>query len=251
MTRRVVIADDEPLARERIRQMLRARSDYAVAAECGDGPEAVAAIGEHRPDLLFLDVRMPGLDGFDVLAALDALDTPAAVIFVTAFSEHAVRAFDVDAVDYLMKPFDDERFAQALERAEARIAGSAVVDAGVREYLAALQRERRYPERFAVRGPRHIYFVAAADVEWVDVASNYVRLHAGGHGHLVRETLSAFGEKLHPDRFVRVHRSAIVRIDQIVRIEPFERGEYRITLRDGTRLTTSAAYRDRLRALVR
>jgi two-component system LytT family response regulator len=193
---------------------------------------------------------MRGLVVFVVLAAIDAAAAAPAIIFVTAFSEHAVRAFDVGAVDYLMKPFDADRFAQALERAESRARDRSPA-AAMREYLAALGTGARYPERFAVRGPKHIYFVAASEVEWVDVTSNYVRLHAGGRAHLVRDTLSDFAAKLHPDHFVRVHRSAIVRIDQIAKLESHVRGEYRITLRDGTRLTSSRGYSDRVRALIR
>ncbi len=251
MNRRVVVADDAPPPRQRVRMMLRDRPGYDIVAECGDGPETLRAIAHHAPDIVFLDIRMPGLDGFEVLAALEAADAVPAIIFVTAFSEHAVRAFDVGAVDYLMKPFDAARFAQALDRVAARTPDAARPPAAVREYLAALGTSARYPERFAVRGPKHIYFVAVSDVAWVDAASNYVRLHAGGQIHLVRDTLSDFAAKLHPDHFVRVHRSAIVRIDQIAKLESHLRGEYRITLRDGTRLTSSRSYSDRVRALLR
>ncbi|HEY4101122.1 MAG TPA: LytTR family DNA-binding domain-containing protein [Gemmatimonadales bacterium] len=247
MTLRLVVADDEPLARERIRSLLAARTDCVIVAECRDGVEAALAIAQHAPDVVLLDIRMPELDGFDVLAALEAEDHLPAVIFVTAFGDHAVRAFEVGAVDYLMKPFDADRLGQAIDRAASR--HLALSD--VRAILAALHPDRRYPERFLVRAPGHMYFVPAGDVEWVDAASNYVRLHAGGRLHLVRDTMTALESRLPADRFVRIHRSVIVRIDRIARIEPTERGEYRLILHDGTKLTSSQTYSPRVRALLR
>ena len=248
MTERVVIADDEPLARERLRMLLGARDDCAIVAECGDGVSAVTAIVEEAPDIVFLDIRMPGLDGFEVLDAIAAFKTPPAVVFVTAFSEHAVRAFDIGAADYLMKPFDAERLAKALERVASR---RERVTAGARELLGSVGTERRYRERFVVRGAKGLYFVAARDLVWIDATSNYVRLHAAGRLHLVRETLGAFADKLDPGEFMRVHRGAVVRIDQVARIEPRGHGRYRLVLSDGTVLTSSRRYGDGIRTLVR
>lgn len=254
--RRVLIADDEPLARERLRDMLGdggAPSPYRIVAECGDGPATVEAILEHEPDILFLDIRMPGLDGLEVLSALEDARVPAAVVFVTAHDSYAVRAFDVSAVDYLLKPFDAGRFAEALARVERRLAegSGTVVDAELKGLLRSLKTRQPYPERFLVRAPKHLYFVHADAIDWVDGAGNYVRLHIGGRVHLVRDTLKAIAAKLRPDRFVRVHRSVIVNIDRIERLEPSGHGEYRLTLRDGTSVTSSRGHNRALRALLR
>ena len=249
--RKVVIADDEPLARQRVRMMLEGAPNHAVVAECGDGQAAVEAILEHQPDIVFLDIRMPGLDGLEVLAALDDARVPPAVIFVTAHDSYAVKAFEVSAADYLLKPFDATRFAAALARAEARLAGGAAeLDAELKQVLRNL-RSRPYPERFLVRAARHLYFVRTADIDWVDGASNYVRLHIGGRAHLVRDTLKAIAAKLPPERFVRVHRSLIVNVDRIERLEPAGHGEYRITLRDGATVTSSRGHSRELQALLR
>jgi two-component system, LytTR family, response regulator len=251
-SRGVVIADDEPLARDRIRMMLERHHGYEVVAECGDGESAVEAILAHEPRILFLDIKMPGLDGFEVVAALQEARIRPAIVFVTAFDNYALQAFDVSAVDYLLKPFDAARFEQALGRAEAHVMqpATASLDPSLRRFLETLRAERAYPERFLVRGPAHLYFVRAVDVEWVDAQGNYVRLHAGGRTHFVRDTMKAFETKLHPDRFVRVHRSIIVNIDHIHRLEPHGHGEYTITLRDGMRLTSSRTHGDRLHALL-
>jgi two-component system, LytTR family, response regulator len=251
-SRRVVIADDEPLARERVRMMLQQHAGYDIVAECGDGQTAVEAIIAHKPQLVFLDIKMPGFDGFEVVTALEDLQVKPAVIFVTAFEGYALQAFDVSAVDYLLKPFDASRFEQALGRAESRLgpASEAGIDPALRGFLETLRAERAYPERFLVRGATHLYFVRAENIEWADAQGNYVRLHAGGRAHFVRDTMKAFETKLHPDRFLRVHRSIIINIDHIQRLEPHGHGEYAITLRDGTRVTSSRAHGDRLHALL-
>lgn len=251
--RRVLIADDEPLARERVRLMLGNGAGYTVVSECRDGPGTVEGILAHRPEVVFLDIKMPGLDGFEVLTALDDAAAPPAIIFVTAYDAYAIKAFEVNAVDYLLKPFDLDRFAAALARAEARLArGSrATLDPELRALLTTLKAQRPYPERFLVRAAKHLYFVKAADIDWVDGASNYVRLHIGGRAHLVRDTLKAIAAKLPPDRFVRIHRSVVVNIDRIERLEPNGHGEYRITLQDGTRVTSSRAHSAALQGLLR
>jgi len=251
---RVVIADDEPLARKRVRMMLARHAGYAVVAECVDGEEAVAALIADPPDVLFLDVKMPGLDGFEVLAAIEESPRPPAIVFVTAFAEQAVDAFDESAVDFLLKPFDADRFDRAMARVGERLAG-ARLEAGpgsdaMRKVLRSIQ-ARVYAERFLVRGPTHLYFVNAAEVEWIDAASNYVRLHVGGRAHFVRGTVKGIAQRLAPDRFVRVHRSAIVNLDFVQRLEPFEHGEYVITMRDGARVRSSRSYNEQLRALLR
>jgi two-component system LytT family response regulator len=253
MKRRVLIADDEPLARQRVRMMLEGAAGYEIVAESGDGPAAVEAILEHRPEVVFLDIQMPGLDGLEVIAALEDARTPPAVIFVTAHDAYAVKAFEVGAVDYLLKPFDSGRFAAALARAEGRLAGGpgAPLDADLKALLKTIGSRQAYPERFLVRAAKHLYFVRAADIDWVDGASNYVRLHIGGRGHLVRDTLKAIAAKLPPERFVRVHRSVIVNLDRIERLEPHGHGEYRITLKDGTSITSSRGHSRELQTLLR
>jgi two-component system LytT family response regulator len=230
--------------------------DHAIVAEAGDGPAAVAAIRAHAPDLVLLDIKMPELDGFEVVAALQQLSVPPAVVFTTAFKEYALQAFDVGAIDYLLKPFDAERLAQALARAEARRprGAGAALDPAVLALLETLRErapERVHPERFLVRGARRLYFVRTSDIEWADAQGNYVRLHANGRAHLVRDTMSAFVAKLPAERFVRVHRSVVVNVDRIDHLQPHARGEYVITLRDGTRVTSSRAYGEGLRALLR
>lgn len=250
MTYRVIIADDEILARKRLRMMLDTKTAYEIVAECGDGPETVEAIIHHEPDLLFLDIKMPALDGFDVLEALEAARLPPAIVFVTAFDTYAVKAFDVSATDYLLKPFNAGRLDQALARVAERLR-PAGLEPHLRTFLETLKSERAYPDRFLVRASSHLYFVREADIEWVDAADNYVRLHAGGRAHFVRDTMKAFIGKLHPDRFIRVHRSVIVNINHVLKLEPHGHGEYVLTMRDGSRVTSSRAHSERLHALLK
>ncbi|MGQ0649899.1 MAG: LytR/AlgR family response regulator transcription factor [Gemmatimonadaceae bacterium] len=256
MTTRVLIADDEAPARARVRAMLAPHATCDVVGEARDGAAAVDAIIEESPDVVFLDVRMPGLDGFEVLAALDELGRRAPVIvFVTAFDAFAVRAFEVGALDYLLKPFDQARFDRALrsagQRARARRGSS--LPAAPHELRALLEQYARetFPQRHLVRVGRKLQFVRTADIDWVEADGNYVRLHAGGRSHLLRETMKAMGARLDPRVFVRVHRSAIVNLDHVAHAEPHEHGEYVLVMRDGARLTSSAAHGARLRELLR
>ncbi len=250
--RRVVIADDEPLARRRVRAMLAHHSDYEIVAECGDGDATITAIGADPPDVLFLDVKMPGLDGFEVLSVLEGAARPPAIVFVTAFGDQAVAAFDESAVDFLLKPFDQDRFDRAIARVEQRLSsdGAASRAAAPRDVLRAIP-GKPHPDRFLVRGPNHLYFVRTDDVEWIDAAANYVRLHAGGRIHFVRETVKSIATRLPPNRFVRVHRSVIVNLDFVQRLDPREHGEYQITMRDGSRVQSSRTYNEELRAILR
>jgi two-component system LytT family response regulator len=250
MTYRVIIADDEMLARKRLRMMLEPKPEYAIVAECADGTETVEAIVQHEPDLVFLDIKMPALDGFDVLEALEAARVPPAIVFVTAFDAYAVKAFDVSATDYLLKPFNAARLDQALARVAERLRPTGL-EQHLRTFLGTLKSERAYPDRFLVRASNHLYFVREADVEWVDAADNYVRLHAGGRVHFVRDTMKAFVGKLHPDRFLRVHRSVIVNMDHVQKLEPHGHGEYVLTMRDGSRVTSSRSHSERLHALLK
>lgn len=247
---RLLIADDEPLARQRIRSLVEDRRDVAIVGEARDGAEAVDLILRERPDVVFLDVKMPELDGFEVIAALEEMSEAApAVVFVTAFGEFAVKAFEVRALDYLLKPFDRARLDRAVESASARRATGEAAPA-LRELLGMLRSEERREQRFLIRSGHRMYFVLASDIDWADAAGNYVRLHAQGRAHLHRDTMKALETRLDPERFVRIHRSAIVNIDRIAQIEPYVHGEYVVTMRDGTRLTSSRAHSAGLRALL-
>lgn len=250
--RRVVIADDEPLARKRVRSMLAHHAEYEIVAECGDGEATIEALIEDPPDVLFLDVKMPGLDGFEVLSAIEGAARPPAIVFITAFADQAVAAFDESAADFLLKPFDQVRFDRAMQRVEQRLTSdrSIAPTAAARDVLRAIP-GKPYPDRFLVRGPNHLYFVRSGDVEWVDAAANYVRLHVAGRVHFVRDTVKGIGTRLPPDRFVRVHRSIIVNLDFVQRLDPQEHGEYLITMRDGSRVQSSRTYNEQLRSMLR
>lgn len=252
MTLRVVLADDEPLVRERLRSLLTTRPDCTLVGECADGAEAVAMLEAVRPDVVLLDVQMPELDGFEVLEALPDSFRPA-VVFVTAYDEYAVRAFEINAIDYLLKPIEPERFNAALDRVAHRLGPAAPADSAValQSLLAELRSRRGIADRFVVRDGHRVTFVPVRDVDWIDAAGNYVRLHAGGRTHLVRDTMNAVEARLDPTRFVRVHRSIIVRLDRIREMEPYFHGEYVLTLTDGSRITSSRSYSARLRQLLR
>lgn len=238
---RTLIVDDEPLVREGLRTALADDSGIAVVGESGDGPDAVASIDRLAPDLVFLDIQLPGFDGFEVLRRI-GVSNPPAVIFVTAYDEYALQAFDAHAVDYLLKPFDDERIAFAVERARtlvrARRSGDVERDlAGLMEDIRPYDSPRR---RLAVRTGRRTVLLDAADIEHIEAAGNYVKIHANGASHLARDTLKALDHRLDARRFVRIHRSSIVNID-FVRETRETTGEYHLViLRDGTELRASA-----------
>ena len=248
MSLRVVLVDDEPLARERLRTLLETEADVELVAECADGVEAVAAVRSGRPDLVFLDVQMPGMDGFEVLDALDPATLPA-VVFVTAYDRYALRAFDVHAVDYLLKPFDRQRFASALERARLDLRAD---DAGRRilALVADLRRERRPQQRIVVKAAGRVFFLRPAEIDWMEAAGNYVRLHVGKKSHLVRETMKGLEDRLDPDTFVRIHRSRIVNLDRVRELQPWFHGEHLIVLTSGEQLTTSRRHSVRLQELL-
>lgn len=263
--RTVLLADDEPLARRRLRALLARHAAYEVIGECEDGVEAVEQVLTLRPDLVFLDIHMPELDGVAVAEALAAeAERGGAVpvlVFVTAYDAHAVRAFDLNAVDYVLKPIDVERFDRALARAGERIAarrssaasGDAPsdADAALRAVLAELRPAAEYPARFVVRDAKGLYFVRADEIDRVDAEGNYVGLWVRGRRHLLRETMKGIEGKLDPARFVRVHRSAIVNVDRVRRLEPWAHGEYVITMEDGTKVTSSRTHGGRLQELLR
>ena len=227
---RVLLVDDEPLARQRLRQMLADHADVAIIGEAEHVEQARELTRAERPDLILLDVRMPGADGFALVESLHFTPMPY-VIFVTAYAEHAVQAFDAAAMDYLLKPFDDERLARALDRARAGL---------------ARRGPARYLDRFAVVLGRRTRYLPAGDVDWIEGGGNYAKLHVGRETHLVRATLSALDHELDPARFARVHRSAIVALDRVRELQSLGGGEYRVVLRDGTQVPMSQRYRERL-----
>ncbi|BDU69066.1 DNA-binding response regulator [Geothrix oryzae] len=244
MTLRALIVDDESLARQRIRHLLRKAPDIEVAAECAHGLEAVKAIEDLAPDLVFLDIQMPELDGFGVVEAVGA-DRMPPTLFITAYDQHALRAFEVHALDYLLKPFSPERFHQALERARRwctqKEAGSGP---DLEALLAGLRKERPWVDRLLVKqGDRHI-LVKTAGLQWIEAEDNYVRLHVEGTSHLLRQTLSGLLTRLDPAQFRRIHRSAIVNLDCIKEFQPWTGGDHLVIMRDGTRLTLSRTYRE-------
>ncbi len=251
MTIRAVIVDDEPLARRRIRSLLVEAEDVEVIAECANGKEAIQAIEESPPDLLFLDIQMPELDGFDVLQAI-GVGHVAVVIFVTAYDQFALRAFEAHALDYLLKPFDDERFEAALERARERIRQQqgGDLDRRLRALLEEVRGDRGYLQRLVVPSGRRSVFIRTEEIDWIEAERNYVRLHVGGRSYLLRENLSHIEAALDPAKFCRIHRSTIVNIDRIQAVESLFQGEYLVVLHDGTKLTSGRSYRRSLHALL-
>lgn len=249
---RALIVDDELLARERILLMLEGESDIEVIGQCANGSEAVQAIRAHRPDLLFLDVQMPEMDGFAVLQAVDRAALPA-IIFVTAFDQYAVRAFDFHALDYLLKPFDRERFQSALSRARQQLKNrpAGAFDARLAALLEQLRPAQSYAERFSIRSGSQIYFVKVAEIKWIGAAGNYVTLYAGKQEHLLRETMNSVQARLDPDKFFRIHRSTIINIEFVRELQAGFHGDYTVIMQDGTQLTMSRNYRDKLPELFR
>lgn len=262
---RTLVVDDEPLAREGIRLRLAGDAGFEVIGECADGVAAVEAIHDRAPDLVFLDVQMPGLTGFEVLEEVDPRAAPV-VVFVTAYDAYALRAFEVHALDYVLKPFDDERFAATLrrvrDRVEERRAGhvgqrlsGVLAELGLHGGTPAAEGDgaepgRGFAERLVVRDGARIAFVPVAELDRVEADGDYVRLVCGDKQHLIRRTMAQLEGRLDPGRFVRIHRSAIVNVDRIRELRPTFRGEYVVVLHDGTRLALSRGYRKRLQHLI-
>jgi two-component system LytT family response regulator len=245
MKLQALIVDDEPLARDRLQKLLDAEPEVSVIGQCANGKEAVKAIRDKRPDLVFLDVQIPELDGFGVIAALEADQIPV-VIFVTAHDKFALKAFEVHAVDFLLKPFDRERFQTALKRAKERIAQKrpGELDQRLAALLAEIKPEAKALERMAIKTSGRVIFIKTSDIDWIEAADNYVNLHVGNESHLHRETLTALAERLPPKKFMRISRSTIVNVDRIKELQPLFHGEYAVILRNGTTLTLSRSYRD-------
>lgn len=249
---RALVVDDEPLARERVRNLLAKEADIRIVGECANGREAVEAIERDRPDLVFLDVQMPELDGFAVLESV-APEVLPCVIFVTAYDEYAVKAFEVHALDYVLKPFDKERFREALDRARREIARGADESALEGRLLALLQDlegRKQHLDRLVIKSGGRVSFLRTEEVDWIEAAGNYVELHVGKDSHLLRETMNKLESRLDTQRFLRIHRRLIVNVDRIRQLEGVTHGEYVVVLKDGTRLSSSRGYRDGLQRLL-
>ncbi len=276
---RALIVDDEPLARERIRSLLRDESDIELSGEFENGSQAVDAIRKDAPDLLFLDVQMPEMDGFGVLRAIGPERVPA-VIFVTAYDEYALRAFDANATDYLLKPFDQERFRRSLDRARGSLQHdrSGQLNGKLQALMNYLNLDpsqlsqlpqppgsvaapasgnqgngHSHPaqsDRLVVKSSGRVYFLKTDEIDWVEAAGNYVRLHVSKDSHLMRETMNGIEVRLDTRSFMRIHRSTIVNLERIKELQPWFHGDYVVLLRDGTRLTLSRGYRDKLQQVL-
>ena len=253
MTVRVIVADDEPIGRHRLVRLLRAEPDTDVVAACADGEEAVAAIREQAPDIVLLDIQMPHLDGFEVVAALGDAQQPG-VIFVTAHDQYALRAFEVHAVDYLLKPVDQDRLREAIARAVSS-GGRVSPPSPTRRILGLLEelnaRERaRGRERLVVRSPERSFFLRTETIDYIEAAGKFVHLHVGRTVHALRESMAELEQELDPARFLRISRSVIVNLDRIQEVQPWFQGDYVLILNDSTKLTSTRGYRDNMRRLL-
>ncbi len=241
---RVMVVDDEPLVRRGMERFLSSQPGVELLPQAKNGLEAVELIEEHGPDLVFLDVQMPEMDGFEVLANLEERALPA-VVFVTAYDQYALQAFEVHAVDYLLKPFDDDRLATALRRARARLeAPHDGLDQRVAALLAELRNNQSHVERFMVRTAGRIYFVDVDEVDWLEAAGNYVRLHVGDRQHLVRDTIKNLESRLDPKSFIRIHRSAMINVVRVQEVRSLPSGDCYVVLTNGTSVRLSRGYRE-------
>jgi two-component system, LytTR family, response regulator len=243
-----LIVDDEPLARKFIRRMLEKHPSVEIVAECGNGKEAVTSILEVKPRLVFLDVQMPEMDGFTTLETLGAAALPL-VVFVTAYEQYAIRAFEIYALDYLLKPFDQSRFDKAMARVKEKFADRAQVQTEQKQITALLEnvaRKSPYLERLVVKTGGRIIFLKTTEVDWIQADDKYAHLHTGNRSHLVRQTLGALEAQLDPQKFVRIHRSAIVNIERIKELQPMFTGEHTVVLENDTKLTLSRSYKNKL-----
>jgi Response regulator of the LytR/AlgR family len=252
---RTVIADDEPLARKKLRLLLGSEPGVQVVAECQDGQQTISAVRDHKPDLLLIDVRMPDVDGFEVLAKLTSDEMPV-VVFTTAYDQFAVRAFEAHAMDYLLKPFERERLHQAIERARNELLKSHNRELTSRILDLLASRSEPKPEskptddRMVIRAGGKVVFLDLTEVDWIEAAANYVKLNVGKESYLVREGIGRVSERLDPDRFVRIHRSVIVNVRKIKELQPCDSGEYIAVLRNGKELSCSRGYRTELQRLI-
>ncbi len=248
---RVLIVDDEPLARKRLRELLKDDSEIVIAGECANGVETISAARELAPDLIFMDVQMPGIDGLAVSETFDARRSPL-VIFVTAYEHYAVRAFEVQAVDYLLKPFDRARLRQALDRAKERLREKHRDDVNrqILGMLSEIKDKPQYLDRLVIKNNDRVFVLKTDEIDWIEAEGNYVRVHFGKQSSLIRETLTHLAGQLDPRKFPRIHRSRLVNIDRIQELQPWSHRDWRIILRGGAELRLSRNYRDQLSQLL-
>lgn len=238
-----LIVDDEPLARDRIREMLKGDGEIEIIGEARNGQEAIEAITTHRPDLVFLDVQMPDMDGFEVLKNLKVKRMPQ-IIFVTAYDQYAIHAFDVHAVDYLMKPFDRRRFAEAIDHAKNLMNRTSTPDTDrIMTMLEGLKAGSKYLERFAIKNGETVLFIRAEDVDSIEAEGNYVRLNLANCSYLLRDTLNNIESQIDARTFVRIHRRTIVNMNRVKELQTWSRGEYRVVLHNGAHYSLSRSYR--------
>jgi len=248
---RALIVDDEPLARRKIRRMLAHDPEVEILGDCANGREAIAAITTNHPNLVFLDVQMPEIDGFDVLESIPPAEMPF-VIFVTAYDQYALRAFEVSAVDYLVKPFDRRRFEKALQRAKSRFATERGSDLNQQTLalLEELKARSSHIERLVIKAGGRAFFLKTEEIDWIEAEGKYVRLHVGKESYLLREAIGSMESQLDPKKFPRIHRSTIVNIERVRELQPWFHNEYRVILKDGTELMLSRSCRKRLGELL-
>jgi two-component system LytT family response regulator len=248
---RTVIVDDEPLARERLKELLLADPEIEVVGECPDGYKAIAAIQEQKPDLVLLDVQMPEISGFGVLDALPS-EILGRVIFVTAYDQYALKAFEVHAVDYLLKPIYQDRLQKALQHFKDQLqrSGSAELSQRLSALLADHNARTRRHRRLVIRESGAVLLLQTDDIDWLEATGDYVLLHLGKRSHMIRETMNRMEARLDPNQFLRIHRSTIVNIDRIRRLHLISKGEYEVVLRDDTRLAVSRSYRNGIQRLL-
>jgi two-component system LytT family response regulator len=260
---RTLVVDDEPLARRNLRALLDVDPDIEIVGEAGSGTEALALVREHSPDLVFLDIQMPEVDGFGVLEQIEADELPV-IVFVTAFDSYALKAFEFHALDYLLKPFDDARFEKALARAKQQVEQREIKDLSQRLISLLEDRESlreqthtaagaatKYQTRFLIKSAGRVSFLKADEIDWIGAEDYYVKLHAGRKSHLLRETMNEMESKLDPERFVRVHRSSIVNLDRVRELQQLFNGDYAVVLQDGTELKLSRSRREQLEILLK
>ena len=243
---RTIVVDDEPLGRERIRSLLERDEEIEIIADCADGKQAVEAIAKSNPDLVYLDIQMPEMDGFQVLEAIAGPRMPV-VIFVTAHDQYAIKAFEVHALDYLLKSFDRERFSAALERAKIQIRQSKEnLNERLVGLLEDLEKRQKHATRLVIRSAGRVSFLRVEEIDWIEAADNYVRIHAGRESYLMRETLQSLETRLDPAKILRINRSTMVNVERIKEMLTMFHGDYLVRLHDGTELTLSRNYRDKV-----
>jgi two-component system, LytTR family, response regulator len=242
---RTLVADDEPIARARVVSLLKGEDDIEVVRECATGEEARAAIEQDRLDLVFLDIQMPEMSGMELARTIQTNGEPA-VVFVTAYDQYALRAFEVHALDYLLKPFSAERFRAALGHAREHVAKRRAAVGLPPNGITSPRDQGQRRHRLMIKSGGRIHFVRTSDIDWCEAAGNYVRMHVGQQEYLVRDTMGHLESQLEPQQFVRIHRSTIVNVDRIQEMQSSFNGEYVVLLRNGTRLTLSRGYRDAL-----